>query len=138
MDDLTGTVLYVEDSYVARKHLSEVFDKIGIKYKTATNGEEGWDILEAMIADGSNLSQHLDLVVTDVEMPKMDGYVLTQKIKTHPRMQNVPVIMYSSLTNSTNEKRGLEVGADGYINKFDAQEVHAVLSKWLMSPTKTK
>ena len=129
--DLHGTVLYVEDSFVARKHLSEVFEKIGLKYKTATNGEEGWNLLEAMVKDGSRLSSHINLVVTDVEMPKMDGYVLTQKIKAHPQMKDIPVVMYSSLTNETNEKRGLEVGADDYINKFDAAEVHSVLSKWL-------
>ncbi len=130
-DKINGRVLYVEDSFVARKHLSEVFDNIGLKYKTATNGEEGFTMLEGMVADGSELSKHLDLVLTDVEMPKMDGYVLTQKIKSHPKMQNVPVVMYSSLTNETNERRGKEVGADGYINKFDAEEVYSVLKRWI-------
>ena len=131
-EKLDGRVVYVEDSFVARKHLSGVFDSIGVSYKTATNGEEGYNLLEAMVADGSQLSAHIDLVVTDVEMPKMDGYVLTQKIKAHPQMKNVPVVMYSSLTNETNERRGKEVGADGYINKFDADEVFTVLKKWLV------
>ncbi len=130
---LKGRVVYAEDSGVARKHMGEVFDNAGVKYKIATDGEECWNMLEAMVADGSNLSDHVDLVVTDVEMPKMDGYVLTQRIKADKRMDGVPVVMYSSLTNETNERRGIEVGADGYINKFDANEVVKVLSKWLKS-----
>lgn len=133
---LQGTIFFADDSFVARKHLSEIFDKFGVAYKSASNGEDAWNALQSLISDGAELKTKIDIVMTDIEMPKMDGYVLTQKIKSHALMQGIPVIMYSSLTNDTNERRGREVGADGYISKFQADEIAGVLTKYLKGGAK--
>ena len=70
-------------------------------------------------ADGVSLREKLDFVLTDAEMPEMDGYVLTQKIKSDARFKGIPVVMHSSLSSDANRAMGKSVGVDAYVPKFD-------------------
>jgi two-component system, chemotaxis family, chemotaxis protein CheV len=74
-----------------------------------------------------DITTEIQGVLTDVEMPEMDGYVLTQKIKADPRLQHLPVIMHSSLTASANQNMGKGVGADAYVPKFQPRELAETL-----------
>ena len=77
------------------------------------------------------MSDKVALVLTDLEMPEMDGFTLTRNIKQDPRLKLIPVIIHSSLTGTTNEEHVKKVGADAYVAKFDAVELAAVIRKVL-------
>jgi two-component system chemotaxis response regulator CheV len=116
-------VLFADDSQVARQRIVQVLDGIGVLHQQATNGVEAWEMLQGMAAsaqaDGIALRDKLDLVLTDAEMPEMDGYVLTQKIKSDARFNGIPVVMHSSLSSDANRAMGRSVGVDAYVPKFD-------------------
>ena len=74
----------------------------------------------------------MSLVLTDIEMPEMDGYILTKKIKTDPRFAGVPVIMHSSLSGMSNQQLGKSVGVDEYVPKFEPQKLSEILTRRLL------
>ncbi|THF60973.1 chemotaxis protein [Pseudothauera rhizosphaerae] len=117
-------VFFVDDSSVARRKIVEVLDKLGVKHKHAQNGLEAWTRLEGMASHaqqtGRPLSEEIDLIMVDAEMPEMDGYVLTRNIKSDPRFEGIPVVMHSSLSSEANRAMGKRVGVDAYVAKFDA------------------
>jgi two-component system chemotaxis response regulator CheV len=133
--DIDATVLFADDSSVARKQIETTLDHMGVKHISAKNGIEAWDKLKEVAdrADASHVPTHelISLILTDVEMPGMDGYVLTKKIKESGRFKGIPVIMHSSLSAEANIDIGRAVGADDYVPKFDARELAAMLRKHL-------
>ena len=117
------SVFFVDDSSVARKKIAEVLDKMGVKHLQAHNGLEGWNRLKGL-ADaaynaGTDLHEQIQVILVDAEMPEMDGYVLTQHIKSDRRFDNIPVVMHSSLSSEANKSMGKRVGVDYYVAKFD-------------------
>lgn len=134
------TILFADDSIVARKQIQYTLEKMGIDFISAINGKDAWVRLNK-IADeaerlGEPITNQLQLVLTDIEMPEMDGYVLTQKIKSDNRFSGVPVVMHSSLTNDANTELGKQVGADAYIGKFMPQELSETILKTIHSARK--
>ena len=118
-------LFFVDDSAVARKKITEVLDRMGIKHKHALNGLEAWTRLSGMAAHaqqtGTSLADELELILVDAEMPEMDGYVLTRHIKSDPRFDGIPVVMHSSLSSEANRAMGKSVGVDAYVAKFDSE-----------------
>ncbi len=116
-------VFFVDDSVVARKEISNVMDKMSIKYHQANNGKEAWDKLQVLAnrtwSDTESLHDNLKLILVDAEMPEMDGYVLTKLIKSDARFSGIPVVMHSSLSSNANRAMGASVGVDAYVAKFD-------------------
>ncbi len=112
-------------SVVARRKISEVLDKLGVRHKHATNGLEAWTRLQGMAAHamqtGRDIRDDVRLILVDAEMPEMDGYVLTKNIKVGPRFEGMPVVMHSSLSSEANRAMGKSVGVDTYVAKFDAE-----------------
>ncbi len=123
--DPDTSVFFVDDSIVARRKISEVLDKLGVRHKHATNGMEAWTRLQGIAAHamqmGRNIRDDVRLILVDAEMPEMDGYVLTKNIKSDPRFEGVPVVMHSSLSSEANRAMGKAVGVDAYVAKFDAE-----------------
>lgn len=119
------TVFFADDSVVARKQIMKTLDAMGARYMSAINGKRAWDELQKLAAmaelEGKRLRELVQIIVTDVEMPEMDGYMLTKMIKGDPRFQGIPVLMHSSLSGSSNQKLGQSVGVDEYITKFEPQ-----------------
>jgi two-component system chemotaxis response regulator CheV len=117
-------VFFVDDSTVARKKITEVLDKMGVKNIMAHNGMEAWQRLKSMADTAQNtktdLRTQLQVILVDAEMPEMDGYVLTQHIKSDRRFDHVPVVMHSSLSSEANRAMGKRVGVDYYVAKFDS------------------
>lgn len=106
-------VLVVDDSITTRTLEKNILESKGYVVTTAVNGQEGWDILQ---------KQSFSLVITDINMPVMDGFVLTDKIKKSDKFGNLPVIIVTSLGSDAEKARGVEVGADAYIvkNEFES------------------
>ena len=123
VDGHVKSVMFVDDSSVARKKIAEVLDKMGVKHLQANNGLEGWNRLkglaEAAYNAGVDLHDQVQVILVDAEMPEMDGYVLTQHIKSDRRFDNIPVVMHSSLSSEANKSMGKRVGVDYYVAKFD-------------------
>lgn len=117
-------VFFADDSMVARRKIAEVLDKMGVKHIQATNGQEAWERLKALAdtaqSTKTNLHNQFQVILTDAEMPEMDGYVLTQHIKADHRFDGIPVVMHSSLSSEANRAMGRRVGVDQYVPKFDS------------------
>lgn len=120
-------VFFVDDSAVARKKIGEVLDKLHVKHTHAQSGMEAWTRLEGMASHAHNcgrpLQDEVNLILVDAEMSEMDGYVLTRRIKDDTRFEGIPVVMHSSLSSEANRAMGKRVGVDGYVAKFDADNL---------------
>jgi two-component system chemotaxis response regulator CheV len=115
----TLPVLVAEDSMLLIKMIK---DAIGISGYTnvlaTTNGKEAWDLLSSFRDDvNTPLEKHVACVITDIEMPKMDGHRLTKLIKEDPVLRKLPVIIFSSLIDEEMRAKGVEIGADAQISK---------------------
>lgn len=136
LNDPSLTVFFADDSIVARKQIVRTLNAMHVKYVEAINGRAAWDELEKIAsyaqASGQQVSDLISLVLTDVEMPEMDGYILTKKIKTDPRFAGVPVIMHSSLSGMSNQQLGKSVGVDEYVPKFEPQKLSETLTRRLL------
>lgn len=113
------TVLFAEDSTVMREMVSVRLSEAGFRVVAAGNGEEALALLLGMAgeAPGTDPGGLPDIVVTDIEMPRLDGYALTRRIKEHPVLSRLPVILFSSLITDELRHKGKAVGADGQISK---------------------
>jgi len=127
------TVYFADDSSVARKQIERTLDALGVRYVGSVNGRQAWTELEKVASyassSGRKVKDLVALILTDVEMPEMDGYILTKRIKTDPRFEGVPVIMHSSLSGMSNQQLGRSVGVDEYVAKFEPQRLAEVLRR---------
>jgi len=129
------TVFFADDSSVARNQISKTLDAMQVKHLSAINGRQAWIEL-AKMADYAEsakipLKDLVQVILTDVEMPEMDGYMLTRKIKDDKRFRGIPVIMHSSLSSSSNQQLGKSVGVDEYVPKFEPQKLSQTLARLL-------
>ncbi|MHB1247001.1 MAG: chemotaxis protein [Sulfuriferula sp.] len=128
-------VLAADDSIVARSLIEQGLEAMGIHYIMTKTGKEAWDHLQSVAlvaeAEGKPVSDKIAMVLTDLEMPEMDGFTLTRKIKQDTRFRGIPVVIHSSLTGIANEDHVKNVGADAYVAKFVAEELAATMRKVL-------
>ncbi len=103
-----ASVLVVDDALTVRELQRTILERAGYQVRVACDGVEAL----ALLAEDPS-----DLVLTDVEMPRMDGFALTEAIRAHPKFTNVPVLILTSRSTDVDRQRGLEAGADGYIVK---------------------
>lgn len=124
-------IFFADDSMVARRKITEVLDKMGVRHIQSSNGQEAWERLRAMAeaaqSSGQDLRDQIRVILTDAEMPVMDGYVLTQNIKNDRRFEGIPVVMHSSLSSDANRAMGKRVGVDHYVPKFDSMVLSSTL-----------
>ena len=129
------TVFFADDSSVARKQIERTLDAMGVRHISAMNGRKAWDELRrvADYADARKMSVRdlVQMIITDVEMPEMDGYMLTRNIKGDPRFAGIPVVMHSSLSGQSNAQHGKTNGVDAYIPKFEPQRLAEVVTRFL-------
>ncbi|MDO9053706.1 MAG: chemotaxis protein [Gallionella sp.] len=129
------TVFFADDSSVARNQIAKTLDAMQVKHLSAINGRQAWIELAKMAdyADSAKipLKDLVQVILTDVEMPEMDGYMLTRKIKDDKRFRGIPVIMHSSLSSSSNQQLGKSVGVDEYVPKFEPQKLSQTLARLL-------
>lgn len=131
-----SVVLVADDSYVARSLLEQALNAMQLPFEMVKSGREAWNRLNvlkaASEAEGKNILDKVSLVLTDLEMPEMDGFTLTRNIKQDIRLRALPVVIHSSLSGSANEDQVRSVGADGYVAKFSAEELADTLRKALV------
>jgi len=129
------TVFFADDSSVARNQIAKTLEAMQVKHLSAINGRQAWIELAKMAdyADSAKipLKDLVQVILTDVEMPEMDGYMLTRKIKDDKRFKGIPVIMHSSLSSSSNQQLGKSVGVDEYVPKFEPQKLSQTLARLL-------
>ncbi|MGQ9860764.1 MAG: chemotaxis protein [Thiobacillaceae bacterium] len=129
------TVFYTDDSSVARRQVARTLEALGVKGIETVNGRQAWEELQKIASQaevaGRPVHDFVQVILTDVEMPEMDGYVLTKKIKSDPRFAGIPVLMHSSLSSDANRNLGLSVGVDEYVPKFEPHRLAEVLARLL-------
>lgn len=129
------TIFFCDDSPIARKQIERTLEAMGVNFHFATNGRQAWEDLKKLAehADsmGKPVTDLVQLILTDVEMPEMDGYILTKNIKSDPRFHKLPVIMHSSLSGMSNQQLGRSVGVDEYVSKFEPQRLAETLGRIL-------
>jgi two-component system chemotaxis sensor kinase CheA len=115
-------LLVVDDSITTRTLEKNILENAGYQVMVAADGEEAWAILQSEPVDG---------IVADINMPRMDGFVLTRKIKGHEKLKNRPVVLVTSLETPQDKIRGMEAGADAYIIKgtFDQRDLLATIER---------
>jgi two-component system chemotaxis response regulator CheV len=125
--------LVVDDSAVARGQVQRVLESLGVSCTLCNDGDQAYRCLQTWLEEGKDLSNWLAFVLSDVEMPKLDGYSLTTKIRQHPDMADLHVILHTSLSGVFNEQMVKKVGADRFIAKWDpnllAEAVQAQLQR---------
>ena len=131
-----GTIiLAADDSIVARSLMQKALETMDVPFEMVKSGKEAWDRLNdlarAAEAEGKTIYDKVSLVLSDLEMPEMDGFTLTRNIKQDARFNRLPVVIHSSLSGTTNEEHVRRVGADGYVVKFAAEELATTIRKAL-------
>ncbi len=110
-------VLIAEDSPLLNKLIVDCLKKAGYENLTHTeNGKQAYDIISYYKAKGT-LHDHVRLIISDIEMPEMDGHRLTKLVKTDEATANIPVILFSSLVNDEMRRKGESLGADAQLSK---------------------
>ncbi|HIC97153.1 MAG TPA: chemotaxis signal transduction protein CheV [Aquificaceae bacterium] len=127
------TVLIAEDSSVARKIIIDILESAGHKVISTEDGQRAWEVLNEYLAEAQNrgvpITDLIQLVITDIEMPNMDGLTLTKKIKETVGLMGLPVVVNTTLSDDSNRQRAFRVNADGFIVKFDAVELLEMVNK---------
>ncbi|MCE0489000.1 chemotaxis protein [Pantoea sp. Mb-10] len=127
--------IVAEDSKVARQLLEQGLKSMGIPALMHNTGLEAWIKINEMqkeaAAAGESIHDKIALVLTDLEMPEMDGFTLTRNIKRDETLRHIPVVIHSSLSGSANEDHVRKVGADGYVAKFEINELSSVIHRVL-------
>ncbi|MDT8383108.1 MAG: chemotaxis protein CheV [Gammaproteobacteria bacterium] len=118
-----ANILVADDSSVARKQIKRTLDQLGIESTLVNDGKEALDILLDWAKEDPKIADHLTMVISDVEMPNMDGYTLTTEIRKHPLLKDLHVILHTSLSGVFNQAMVEKVGANKFIAKFNADEL---------------
>ncbi len=122
-DGNTMKFLIADDSLVARNQVHRTLTQIGIDSIVTTTGKEAFDVLTDMVSEGIDVEKEISLIISDIEMPEMDGYTLTSAIRANDRMKNLNIMLHSSLSGGFNDSMTEKVGADKFIPKFKAEEL---------------
>lgn len=118
-----ANILVADDSSVARRQIKRTLDQLGIESTLVNDGKEALDVLLDWAEEDPDIAKHLTMVISDVEMPNMDGYTLTTEIRKNPILKDLHVILHTSLSGVFNQAMVEKVGANKFIAKFNADEL---------------
>ncbi|MCG8313198.1 MAG: chemotaxis protein [Pseudomonadales bacterium] len=124
-------ILSVDDSMVGIAQVVDTAKQIGLNIYKCQDGAKALAMLKGWADDGEDVIKKLVCVVTDAEMPEMDGYRLTTEIRKDPRLQGLPVILHTSLSGSFNKAMVEKVGCDDFLSKFEPDQLAVTLQKWV-------
>ncbi|MFT5835273.1 MAG: two-component system chemotaxis response regulator CheV [Sulfurimonas sp.] len=125
MDNFSGLALVIDDSSTARKIVKEAIQKMGFNVIEAGDGQEGLDKLDDLHKMyGDDIAKQLKIIISDVEMPKMDGFHFAANVKEDDRFNNIPIVFNSSISDHFSESRGKEAGGEAYLVKFEASSFY--------------
>ncbi|MBU2712711.1 chemotaxis protein CheV [Zooshikella harenae] len=119
-DDLANKkILIVDDSAIARKQVQRCIESLGIEVVAKNDGREALEYLMELIDQGGSPKDELLMIVSDIEMPEMDGYTLTSAIRSDPRINDMHIVLHTSLSGVFNKAMVEKVGANDFIAKFN-------------------
>jgi two-component system chemotaxis response regulator CheV len=125
IESFSGIALVLDDSSTARKIVKEALQKMGFSVVEAGDGQEGLDKLNELYGVyGDDLSKNLKIIISDVEMPKMDGFHFATNAKDDERFSKIPIVFNSSISDHFSEMRGKDAGGEGYLVKFEASSFY--------------
>ena len=130
-NDIPQHVLLADDSSVARNQVTRVLKQMGVEYTTASDGKQALDQLKAWLDEGRDVENWLALVISDVEMPRMDGYSLTKAIREHPQLSHLHVILHTSLSGVFNKSMVQKVGANDFLPKWEPDTLAMIVQEHL-------
>ena len=117
--DEAPKVLIADDSKIARKQVAKCLEALGVDVTAKCDGREALTHLQEMVASGTNPSDYYAMMISDIEMPEMDGYTLTTEVRNDPGMTGMHIILHTSLSGVFNQSMVKKVGADDFIAKFN-------------------
>ncbi|CUB05983.1 chemotaxis protein CheV [Marinomonas fungiae] len=120
-------VLVVDDSSVGLAQCKSTLDHLGISVHSATDGKRGLDLLKKWAAEGEDVPNKLLMLITDAEMPEMDGYRLTREIREDPRLKDLYIVLHTSLSGSFNKAMVQKVGCDDFLSKFQPDKLATII-----------
>ncbi len=124
-------IVIAEDSVLLKRMINDCLERAGfVRIANFSSGQEAWDYLSS-IADSPDLYQKVNLIITDIEMPEMDGHRLTKLVKDHPKLKKIPVVIFSSLIDEQMRRKGEELGADEQLAKPEIGSLIHVLDRLL-------
>ena len=118
-------VLTVDDSSVARKQVTRCLQTVGVEVVSLNDGRQALQYLKNMVDEGKDPSEEFLMMISDIEMPEMDGYTLTSEIRSDPRMQKLHIVLHTSLSGVFNQAMVKKVGADDFLAKFRPDDLAA-------------
>ncbi|WP_018873715.1 chemotaxis protein CheV [Thioalkalivibrio sp. ALJ16] len=124
--DNARKVVIVDDSMVARKQIESAIKGLGFEYLVFKDGQEALEFLEQTAAEGP-VRDVIELVISDIEMPRMDGYTLTARIRDNPALKDLKILLHSSLSGEFNTDMVRRAGADAFLSKFNPDELAAAV-----------
>lgn len=131
-------VLAVDDSSVARGQMKRTLDRVGVQTVVARDGKEAYDILNSWVEKKDPILNQLLMVISDIEMPEMDGYTLTSKIRANDRLKDMYVMLHTSLSGLFNHNLIRKVDANAFVPKFDANDLaQAVIERIKIKESET-
>jgi len=122
---LTLRVLTVDDSSVARKQVTRCLQTVGVEVVALNDGRQALDYLRKLVDEGKRPEEEFLMMISDIEMPEMDGYTLTAEVRADPRMQKLHIILHTSLSGVFNQAMVKKVGADDFLAKFRPDDLAA-------------
>lgn len=126
-------IFIADDSAVARNQVKKALTSLGLEIELAKNGLEALNRLKQIAEEYGDVTNRVGVLVSDIEMPEMDGYTLTAEIKNIPELQKLHVVLHTSLSGVFNQAMVQKVGADDFIAKFHPDELATAVQKWLMT-----
>lgn len=111
-------VLTVDDSAVARKQVTRCLETVGVEVVALNDGRQALNYLRSMLDEGRKPEEEFLMMISDIEMPEMDGYTLTAEIRSDPRMSDFHIVLHTSLSGSFNQSMVKKVGANDFLAKF--------------------
>jgi two-component system chemotaxis response regulator CheV len=125
VEKFSGMALVLDDSLTARKIVKDALEKMGFDVIEVTDGQEGLNKLDELYnIYGEDLKNKMKIIVSDVEMPRMDGFHFAAKVKEDERFNSIPIVFNSSISDHFSEDRGLQAGGEGYLVKFQANQFY--------------
>ncbi|WJG10547.1 chemotaxis protein CheV [Aliiglaciecola sp. LCG003] len=130
-ENITNKIIFIaDDSSVARNQVKKALTALGLNIEAAKNGLEALNRLKEIAAETGDVTDKVGVLVSDIEMPEMDGYTLTAEIKNTPELQKLKVVLHTSLSGVFNQAMVKKVGADDFIAKFHPDELASAVKKW--------
>lgn len=116
-------ILVVDDSSVARNQIRRALEQINIECDICVDGHEACNLMQDLITRGVDLAEHYAMMISDIEMPKMDGYQLTSAVRAMPQGQSLYILLHSSISGAFNHDMVAKTGANRFIQKYDPDDL---------------